>query len=192
MNTLAIYFMVAVVSIELLPLMIVRKLRPPEKAKIIRFFVTLAASALLLLLASVMMQFGNSLGRGLWCVGLLAFYGTFPFTRWLADALIHFPRGFMLFHFFLINASPWLLATSSTGALPGIPGPLKVTILVHMVVSMLRMFSAGEIPTKFRRAIVLLNGMLVGLVVTHQLLPFGIIIGSECLLLWLFSRGKNS
>jgi hypothetical protein len=191
MNALTICFMLVTVAIELLPLAVVRKISAPEKAKITRFFVTLALAALLLLLSAIMAPFGRSLARCLWIVGLLAFYGTFPFTRWLTDALAHIPRRFVLLHFFLINAAPWLLALSPR-ALTGDSSTLKIILFVHMVILMLRMVSTKELGTKFRHAIVLLNGMLAGLVHAHQAIPFAIIVGSECLLLWLIPRDEAS
>jgi hypothetical protein len=191
MNALTICFMLATVAIELLPLVVVRRISAPEKAKITRFFVTLALAALLLLLSSRLAPFGNALGRCLWIMGLLAFYGTFPFTRWLTDALGHLTRSFMLFHFLLINAAPWLLALATT-SLGGTSPTLKIILLVHMVVMMLRMVAAREIGAKFRHAIVLLNGMLAGLVHAHQVIPFAVIMGSECVLLLLIPRDENS
>jgi hypothetical protein len=191
MNALTICFMLATIAIELLPLAVVRRISVPEKAKITRFFVTLALAALLLLLSSTMAPFGRMLSRCLWIMGLLAFYGTFPFTRWLMDALAHIPRRFMLIHFLLINTAPWLLALSPR-AFTGNSPALKIILLVHMIILMLRMVGTKEPGTKFRHAIVLLNGMLAGLVHAHQTIPFAIIIGSECLLLWLIPRNENS
>ncbi|MDR0727403.1 MAG: hypothetical protein LBF26_00710 [Puniceicoccales bacterium] len=191
MNALTICFILATVAIELLPLVVVRKVQMPEKAKITRFFVTLAVAALVLLFAVTLTPFGSSLGRCLWIIGLLAFYGTFPFTRWLTDALGHLPRQFMLAHFLLINAAPWLLAMSAQTP-SGFSGTLRVVSLVHMIVLMLRMVTTRDVAMKYRHAIVLLNGMLAGLVHARQVLPFAIIICSECLLLWSIPKDENS
>ncbi|MDR2340764.1 MAG: hypothetical protein LBD72_00285 [Puniceicoccales bacterium] len=183
--------MLVAIAIELLPIAIVRKIRMPEKAKITRLFVTLAVAALLLTLAAILVPFGSSLGRCLWIIGLLAFYGTFPFTRWLTDALSYLPRWSMLVHFLLINVAPWLLATSAK-ALIGFSGAVRAISLVHMVVLMLCTTVMRDAGRKFRHTIVLLNGMLAGLVLTCQALPFAFIIGSECLLVWLIPRDENS
>lgn len=183
--------MLATVAIELFPLAIVRRIDVPEKAKITRFFVTLALAALLLLLSRIIAPFGNSLARCLWSIGLLAFYGTFPFTRWLTGALAHIPRRFMLVHLLLVNAAPWLLVISNQILIDTSP-TLRALLLVHMIILVLRVVTTRELGTKFRHAIVLLNGMLAGLVHAHQAIPFAVIIGSECLLLWLTPRDENS
>lgn len=189
MKALTVYFMLAIVVIELLPLLVVRQLHTPEKAKIIRFFTTLTVAALLLLFSSTIVLPNWPLSQTLWILGLLAYYGAFPFTRWLTDVSAHLPKLFMAAHFLLINGIPWLLASTAKIA-PKTPTSLRIILMIHVIVLLVKVISNHEIAPKIRHAIVLLNGMLAGLVYAHQVAPFLAIIASECVLLWLIPKEK--
>jgi hypothetical protein len=187
MKLTSLLFLFCAIAVELSPLFLLRLIPAAEKTKIMRIFTTLVVSMLLLYFKAAHHCFPSRSCNVVFLLALLAFYGVFPFSRWLGDAIVHFPRKILALHFLLINGTPLLLADGISSHLSAFCA-LKVVIFIHLALYIFRMVANRDLEIKVPCAIVLMNGLLPGLLCSRQLIPFFCAVASECALLFLLPR----
>ncbi|MDR1438184.1 MAG: hypothetical protein LBI69_03960 [Puniceicoccales bacterium] len=182
-----LFFLLCAIAIELSPIFLLRLIPSPEKAKILRIFTTLVVSMFLLYFTVTFRLSSSAICNGIFLLSLLTFYGVFPFSRWLGDAIAHLPKKILVVHLLCINATPWLLGESMSFYLSTFPA-LKIMIFIHLVLYAFQMTKSRNLDIKIPYTIILMNGLLPGLLCTRQIFPFFGAALSEGILLLLLQR----
>jgi hypothetical protein len=189
MNYRRFLFLLAIIAIEFAPLLLFRWISPVEKTKMLRAFTTVAIASIILF-CSTMATFPICFaGKFLPPVALMAFHGTFPFTRWIRDILCHFPRWMLAVYFLLFGGTPWLLSPDLS-FYPSVFNALKIVTLLHLVIFSISTLLCHDLGEKIRQTIILLGGLLPALLYGHRYGPFFAAIFSQGLLLLLLPRRK--